>query len=103
MNARHKLLAVALASAFVAVPLAAQARFDVDINIAPPPPRYEVVPPPRVGYVWAPGYWVWDGRHRHHLWHRGRFVRERRGEHWRNDRWVEHDGRWGYERGGWER
>ncbi|MBN9542134.1 MAG: hypothetical protein J0H77_35740, partial [Alphaproteobacteria bacterium] len=26
---------------------------------SPPPLRYEVVPAPRPGYVWAPGQWRW--------------------------------------------
>ena len=33
----------------------------VDIRMAPPAPRYEVVPVDRPGYTWAPGYW--DYRH----------------------------------------
>lgn len=103
MNARHKLLAVALATASFALPLAAQARVDIDINVAPPAPRYEVVPPPRVGFVWAPGYWAWDDRHRRHQWRKGHYVRERPGQRWRADQWVERDGRYRYEPGRWER
>jgi WXXGXW repeat (2 copies) len=49
----------------------------IDINIAPPAPRVEVVPPPRVGYVWAPGYWEY--RDRGHVWIPRRWVGERRG------------------------
>ena len=75
----------------------------VDIDIAPPPPRYEVVPPPRVGYVWTPGYWRWDAPHHHHVWINGRYVHERHGEHWVAHRWSEHDGRWRFNDGHWER
>ena len=32
----------------------------------PPAPVYEVVPAPRAGYVWAPGYYRWDGDR--HVW-----------------------------------
>lgn len=103
MHARHKLLMVGLAAASLAFPLASQARVDVDINVAPPPPRYEVAPPPRVGFVWAPGYWAWDNGHHHHVWRRGHYVRERRGYHWTPDRWAEHDGRYRYEPGRWDR
>ena len=103
MHARHKFLITALAAASLALPLAAQARFDIDINVAPPPPRYEVVPAPRVGFVWAPGYWAWDNRHHRHIWRAGHFVRERRGQHWVPDRWAEHGGRYRYEPGRWER
>jgi hypothetical protein len=103
VHARHKFLITALAAASLSLPLAAQARVDLDINIAPPAPRYEVVPPPRVGFVWAPGYWAWDNGHHRHIWRTGRYVRERRGQHWVPDRWAEHEGRYRYEPGRWDR
>lgn len=103
MHARHKFLVTALAAASLALPLAAQARIDVDINVAPPPPRYEVVPAPRVGFVWAPGYWAWDNGHHRHVWRGGHYVRERHGQRWVPDRWAEHEGRYRYEPGRWER
>jgi hypothetical protein len=102
VHARHKLLAVGLTAAALALPLAAPARVDVDINVAPPAPRYEVVPAPRVGFVWAPGYWAWDSGHHHHVWHGGRYIHERHGQHWVADRWTERDGRYRYEPGRWE-
>ena len=40
---------------------------------APPPMRYEAVPAPRRGYVWAPGYWRPQG-HRH-AWVAGHWVK----------------------------
>ena len=52
-----------------------------------PPPRAEVVPPPRSGYYWEPGHWHWNG-HRY-IWIDGRWVGgpPRRGHyvegHWR--------------------
>jgi YXWGXW repeat-containing protein len=61
---REMLIVSALAAAALAAPGAAQARTDVSISIGPPAPIYEPVPPPRVGYIWAPGYWDWNG-HRH--------------------------------------
>jgi hypothetical protein len=78
----------------------ASARTYVDIDIAPPPPREEVVPGPRVGFVWAPGYWDYNGRH--HEWRKGHWVHERHGHHWVNDEWVQRDGRWHHERGHWD-
>ena len=33
----------------------------VEVNVRPPAPRVVVVPAPRVGYAWAPGYWRWNG------------------------------------------
>lgn len=78
----------------------------VSIDIGSPPPvvRYEVVPPPREGFVWMPGCWVWDGHG--YAWIAGTWVRERpgyvpvpaywepRGTHWHYEppRWTErHD------------
>jgi hypothetical protein len=29
--------------------------------IAPPRPRVVVVPAPRPGWIWSPGYWNWSG------------------------------------------
>ena len=40
----------------IATPLTANAEVGVYFNVAPPEPRYEVVPEPRRGYVWSNGY-----------------------------------------------
>lgn len=73
----------------------------IEIEIAPPVPRVVEVPPPRPGFVWAPGFWAWNGHE--HVWHEGRWISERRGHHWVADRWDEHHGRWHYVPGHWER
>jgi len=73
----------------------------VDIGVRPPPPRVVVVPAPRVGYVWSPGYWRWDGRR--HVWVDGRWLRERRDAHWVPAHWEERRGNWHFEDGHWER
>ena len=73
----------------------------VDIEVAPPEPRVVVAPPPRPGFVWAPGYYRYDGHH--HVWTDGHFIRERPGFHWEADRWVPHEGRYRYEPGHWVR
>lgn len=73
----------------------------IDIEIAPPEPRIIVAPPPRPGYVWAPGYWAYRGHH--HVWVEGHWIRERRGWRWEPDHWVPHDGRYRYEPGHWVR
>ncbi len=92
------LLAVA-AAGFSAGTLAAPV--NVDIRVGPPPPRVEVVPAPRRGHVWVPGYWNWRG-HRHY-WVGGTWVRERRGYVYHQPTWV-HDGdRWRFNRGAWAR
>jgi hypothetical protein len=96
---RKLLLAALVASSIGAVSLPASAAVYVDV--APPPLRHEVVPAPRAGYQWVPGYWDWRGHH--HVWVRGHWDRERHGMYWHPNRWVEHDGRWSLEHGHWDR
>lgn len=79
----------------------ASAAVDVSLNIAPPEERVEVVPGPRRGYMWSPGYWEWRGRH--HFWVPGHWVRPRTGYHWYRDRWDRYGDRWVFYRGHWER
>ena len=103
MKAITKALFVTLciAGGAVGAPTLAAAAVGIDINIAPPAPQVEVVPPPRVGYVWAPGFWEYrDG---HHVWVPGRWVGERHGYHWVADHWVQRGPNWHHERGHWER
>ena len=101
MNRRNALVGAMAAIAAMAVPMAGHAARVVVIDVAPPPARVEVVPAPRAGYVWAPGYWRWD--HGHHVWVKGYWVRERHGHHWVAHRWEEHDKRWRFEVGHWDR
>ncbi len=99
------LLATSSAATLLTTPMAeAQMRDSVDIRIgqAPPPPRYEAAPPPRRGYVWAPGYWAWDG-HRH-VWVGGHWERVRRGyHHYAPPGWQQGPGGWRFDHGGWQR
>ena len=92
------LVAASLGS--VAVPASA-ADIGLSINIAPPAPRYEVVPAPRPGYVWAPGYWNWQ--HNRHVWVAGSWARARPGYVYAQPAWVDRGGRWELQRGGWNR
>ena len=96
---RKTILAVLLASSAAAFSLPAAA--EIYVNIAPPAPRYEVVPAPRHGYVWVPGYWDWRGSR--YVWTRGHWERERHGYYWHPNRWVEREGRWVLEKGRWDR
>jgi hypothetical protein len=74
----------------------------VEVTVAPPAARIVAVPAARRGYVWAPGYWRWNGRA--HVWVDGRWMRERRGEHWVPAHWEEgRRGYWHFEAGHWER
>jgi hypothetical protein len=95
------LLGAMMAAGAVAVPPIATAGIVVDIDTAPPPVRVETVPGPRVGYVWAPGFWEWRGHE--HIWVPGHYLRERRGYHWVPDRWEPRGPRWHHEHGHWER
>ncbi len=79
----------------------AQASFDLRIGTPPPPPRVIVQPSPRRGYVWAPGYWRWNGRR--HVWVDGTYVRERRGYRFVEPHWDRDGDRYGFRRGHWER
>ena len=99
---KRKLLVAALAAASIGLTAApAIAAVDVFIDVAPPAPRYEVVPAARPGYVWQPGYWAWND-HRH-VWRKGHWVRERKGYYWHPSRWEQRDGRWHFQNGRWDR
>ena len=60
------------AVAVLSTPAFARVNRNFDVEVAPPPPRVEVVPAPRPGYVWAPGYWAWEGGR--HVWRGGHWV-----------------------------
>jgi hypothetical protein len=91
----------ALASCAATPPERSPVRVGVAVRVAPPPARVLVIPPPRRGYVWAPGYWRWNG-HRY-MWIDGRWLRERRGHAWVEDRWEDRGGDWVYVRSHWVR
>jgi len=101
MNTRKLLLAALAAASIGLAPLPAAAAVSIYLDVAPPAPRYEVVPAVRPGYAWQPGYWDWRGSR--HLWVKGHWVRERKGVHWHPSRWEERDGRWAFERGRFDR
>ena len=90
------LLAIGAAMA----PAASQAA-EVIIGVAPPPVRVEVAPRVRVGYVWSPGYWRWNGNR--HIWVAGYWVHERPGWRWTSAHWVANGPHWHYVPGYWGR
>jgi len=98
-------LGLTFAGAMYAPPAAARTQVAVGINIgvAPPPPRFERLPPPRRGYVWAPGYWRWDGYAHRHVWVGGNWVRMHPGRHYRPAHWVRHGHQWRFQPGYWGR
>lgn len=95
------LATLCLAGATALAPTAGSANVNLEIDIAPPAARVEAIPGPRVGYVWAPGYWEWRGHE--HVWVGGRWMRERRGRHWIPEHWVQNGPHWHMERGHWGR
>ncbi|WP_050462950.1 YXWGXW repeat-containing protein [Herbaspirillum autotrophicum] len=105
MTLKHILAATVLtaisASAFIPAQAVAQVGVSIVIGTPPPPPRYERVPPPRNGYVWAPGYWNWDG-HRH-VWAGGHWEPVRRGYMYDRPQWRQGHNGWELQRGGWRR
>jgi hypothetical protein len=87
---RKTLIAAAAFAALSGLGAAAQAQV---ITIAPPAPRYEVVPAPIPGRVWTPGHWEW--RHGQYVWDAGHWVVARNGYEYREPRWVQRaDGSW---------
>jgi WXXGXW repeat (2 copies) len=100
MSMRNVLLCLLVALSPVTMAVAA-VNINIDIGVPPPVPRYEVVPPPRPGYVWAPGYWRWEGRR--HVWVAGNWMGARPGYYWVPPRWDPRDGRHHFESGRWER
>ncbi len=94
---------MALAASSLGVSLATYAAVVVvDIDVAPPAPRYEDAQV-RQGYIYAPGYYQWDQGSRQHVWVKGDYQPERRGEHWVAHRWTEKDGRYHFDEGRWEK
>ncbi len=79
----------------------AHAETYVDVRIAPPVARVEVVPVrPSPRHVWIRGYWGWDGYR--HAWVPGHYVLARRNLVYVEPRWeAAGRGHWRYHRGGW--
>jgi hypothetical protein len=102
---KHFFIAAAFIAATTAIfmPEVAFARTSVDIVIGtqPPPPRYEVVPVAREGFVWIPGYWNWDGRR--HVWAEGYWERAHLGQVYVQPQWLHDRYGWHLSRGGWRR
>lgn len=87
-------------AAFMPLPAAAQIGLNVFVDTAPPAARYESIPAPRSGHVWAPGYWNWDGNR--HVWIAGHWEIERRGYQYQRSEWSRADDGWRLNRGGWQ-
>ncbi|GAA4016152.1 YXWGXW repeat-containing protein [Actimicrobium antarcticum] len=96
--------AAAMLAISSAMYLPTQAIAQVSVNIflgeAPPPVRYERVPAPRNGYLWAPGYWNWNGNQ--HVWSNGHWERNRVDYFYSQPQWRQENDGWRLDRGGWK-
>ncbi|TAM52483.1 MAG: hypothetical protein EPN57_13690 [Paraburkholderia sp.] len=96
-------LILAAAGAF-AIAASAPASADEVVLVAPhapPPVRYEVVPAPRVGYVWDRGHWRWQRGG--YVWVPGHWQRVRIGHHWVPGHWARRGPNWAWIPGHWAR
>lgn len=94
--------AIIAVSAAAFAPLQASAGVNVNIvvPIAPPAVIVEAAPPPRVGFIWAPGYWNWNGNA--HIWIEGRWEQAREGHRYERAQWHRDGDQWRFHEGGWK-
>ena len=109
MRAKHLLLCLLISAGALAAPVASFAdshvSFGIGITVGPPAPPVVVAPAPMApapGYVWAPGYYAWNGYQ--YIWVTGRWIEPRPGFVWVPDRWEHRgpywhrvDGHWRHE------
>ncbi|ODU92707.1 MAG: hypothetical protein BGP23_15140 [Lysobacterales bacterium 66-474] len=106
MQPRNLALLAALAIAggatlAITPPASAQVSIGISVGTPPPPMRYEMVPAPRPGYVWAPGYWNWGGSG--YVWVGGNWYRDRPGYVYYQPRWERDGDHWRMRRAYWGR
>ena len=79
----------------------ANAQVNITFGSPPPPARYEVVPAPRAGYVWAPGHYelIRD----QYVWRPGQWVAERPGYRYVAPSWAQVGNQWRYVPSRWDR
>src|ERR1700744_5890700 len=98
----RKILLSSIFIAGAAVTSANAGHVDLNLDIGPPPPAAIVEPVPVVqpGYVWAPGYWSYQGPNP--VWVPGHMIQERPGYHWVPEHWVQQGPRYHFVPGFWE-
>ena len=94
------LLATVVCLGSLARPAQAQLSISIDIGTPPPVQRVEVVHEARPGWIWAPGYWAWDGYR--YFWVAGRLMGERPGYVYAPGRWEPRGPHWHYVPEHWE-
>ena len=95
------ILSVSLAVLSLGAVVPAASAASITVQIAPPAPRYEVVPAPSRGMVWSPGHWEW--RQKRHVWVPGVWMKARPGYVYAQPTWQERNGRWDWHGGEWRR
>jgi hypothetical protein len=99
---KKTLLGGLVAASLLGFGAAAQAQYSAVVSVAPPAARYEAVPAPRSGWVWAPGHWEWQRNQ--YVWMEGQWMRARDGYEYREPRWVQRaNGEWILVGNSWER
>src|SRR5579875_168641 len=105
MRIRALLISLALLFAGLGLAPAASARVAVGIGVTvgtpPPAAIVEPVPPPRVGWVWVPGHWAWNGYR--YVWRRGHWIAARPGWRYVPGYWVQSGPVWQFHLGYWTR
>jgi hypothetical protein len=79
----------------------ADAQVSITFGSPPPPPRYEVVPAPRTGHIWAPGHY--ELIHDQYVWRPGQWLTARPGYRYVQPTWVQVGNRWQYTPSRWDR
>ncbi|WGS54860.1 YXWGXW repeat-containing protein [Paraburkholderia sp. D15] len=97
LGAVAMIVALGGTAALTATPARAQAV--IVAPMAPPPPRVEVVPAPRAGYVWDQGRWRWN--HGRYVWVPGHWQPVRVGYRWVPGHWVQRGPNWRWVEGHW--
>jgi hypothetical protein len=103
MSIRNAMMCACVIMGSAIIPAIAHADADLIVNTAPPAPKTEIVPGPRTGYVWSPGYWKWENNE--HVWVEGRWIEQRKDAHWIPDRWTQDPNdpnHWHFRPGHWE-
>ena len=96
------LLAAAICSGVVATTHLASGQEEIEIEIAPPAPRVEVIPvAPSPRHFWIHGYYGWNGGA--HYWIPGRYEVLRPGWGWSESHWGVVGRRWHFYPGHWYR
>ena len=100
MRVSKLLFSTLLAAGLAGGATASQAAVDIDVNVAPPPDRVEVVPAPRPGYTWERGHWRYDNDR--YVWNDGRWIEDRPGHRYEDGRWEHNGEHWRFHAGHWD-